>query len=364
MFESENGDFDIQKTHLNNKGEIVISSGETNLGIIGKTDVKAKIFEKNTLTCDMFGNVYYRSFPYKMVTHARVFNLKAKFNINDRIGLYLVGIFSFIKLKFSYSSMASWKKIKNEVITLPTDSKGNLAFEFMESYIAELEAERVRELEAYLRISGLSNYKLTKKEESALNIISNTNRGGVVPSNINSIFWKEFKIGDLFEIFTGRDVIIGQTELGNIPLISHQNTDNGVVKYIKKLNDRHIFDYRYTISLADRGVFYASTQFENFHIGTRVKALVFKDKNTISKEIRLFFVSTINKLQILFKDYLINATNKLPELKITLPTDSSGNLAFDFMENTIKALQKEIIKNVVLYNDTKIKATKKCIKTH
>ncbi len=168
----------------------------------------------------------------------------------------------------------------------------------------------------------------------------------------------------MFEIFTGRDVIIGQTELGNIPLISHQNTDNGVVKYIKKLNDRHIFDYRYTISLADRGVFYASTQFENFHIGTRVKALVFKDKNTISKEIRLFFVSTINKLQILFKDYLINATNKLPELKITLPTDSSGNLAFDFMENTIKALQKEIIKNVVLYNDTKIKATKKCIKTH
>ena len=186
MFESENGDFDIQKTHLNNKGEIVISSGETNLGIIGKTDVKAKIFEKNTLTCDMFGNVYYRSFPYKMVTHARVFNLKAKFNINDKIGLYLVGIFSFIKFKFSYSSMASWKKIKNEVINLPTDSKGNLAFDFMESYIAELEAERVRELEAervreleaYLRATGLSNYTLTKKEELALNIISDTNRGG------------------------------------------------------------------------------------------------------------------------------------------------------------------------------------------
>ncbi|MDA3968652.1 restriction endonuclease subunit S [Helicobacter ibis] len=168
----------------------------------------------------------------------------------------------------------------------------------------------------------------------------------------------------MFEIFTGRDVIIGRTELGNIPLVSHQNTDNGVVKYIKKLNDRHIFDYRYTIYLADRGVFYASTQFENFHIGTRVKALVFKDKNKISKEIRLFFVSTINKLQTLFKDYLINATNKLPDLKITLPADSKGNLAVDFMENAIKAIQKEAIKSVVLYEDFKINATKEAIKKH
>ncbi|PZT47741.1 hypothetical protein B6S12_07360 [Helicobacter valdiviensis] len=179
-----------------------------------------------------------------------------------------------------------------------------------------------------------------------------------------SLEWREFRIRDLFEIFTGRDVIIGQTELGNIPLVSHQNTDNGVVKYIKKLDDRHIFDYRYTISLADRGVFYATTQFENFHIGTRVKALVFKDKIKINKEIRLFFVSTINKLQTLFKDYLANATNKLPDLKITLPTDSSGNLAFDFMKSSIKAIQKEVIKSVVLYADSKINATKECIKRH
>lgn len=118
----------------------------------------------------MFGNVYYRSFPYKMVTHARVFNLKAKFNINDKIGLYLVGIFSFIKFKFSYSSMASWNKIKNEVITLPADSKGNLAFDFMESYIVELEA--------YLRATGLSNYTLTKKEKEILNTLDSSCGGG------------------------------------------------------------------------------------------------------------------------------------------------------------------------------------------
>ncbi len=271
---------------------------------------------------------------------------------------------------FTWGKNSDVAELESFILTLPTDSKGNLAFDFMESYIAELEAERVRELEAYLRATGLSNYTLTKKQKEILNTLDSSygekrrNNPSSSLEALDSIIWKQFRIGDLFEIFTGRDVIIGRTELGNIPLVSHQNTDNGVVKYIKKLNDRHIFDYRYTISLADRGVFYASTQFENFHIGTRVKALVFKDKNKISKEIRLFFVSTINKLQTLFKDYLINATNKLPDLKITLPADSKDNLDFDFMESSIKAIQKEVIRSVVLYVDTKINATKEAVKKH
>ncbi len=69
-------------------------------------------------------------------------------------------------------------------------------------------------------------------------------------------------------------------------------------------------------------------------------------------------------MQTLFKDYLINATNKLPDLKITLPADSKGNLAFDFMESSIKAIQKEVIRSVVLYVDTKINATKEAVKKH
>ena len=48
LFTSANGDFDIQKTHLNGRGVDVISSGESNNGVIGKTDVLARIFSANT----------------------------------------------------------------------------------------------------------------------------------------------------------------------------------------------------------------------------------------------------------------------------------------------------------------------------
>ena len=43
LFESSNGNFDIQKEHINNKGDIVITAGLTNNGILGKTDIEAKI---------------------------------------------------------------------------------------------------------------------------------------------------------------------------------------------------------------------------------------------------------------------------------------------------------------------------------
>jgi len=76
----------------------------------------------------------------------------------------------------------------------------------------------------------------------------------------------------------------------------------------------------------------------------------------------LFFVSAINKLQLFFKDYLTNATDKLPELTIQLPITADNTPDFTYMEKYIKAQQKLVIKNVVLWKDKQINATKTAIK--
>ncbi len=78
IFISQTGDFDIQSRHINGKGKIVISSGLKGRGIIGKTDIEAKLFPKGTITVDMFGNAFFRNEDYKMVTHGRVFSLSLK----------------------------------------------------------------------------------------------------------------------------------------------------------------------------------------------------------------------------------------------------------------------------------------------
>lgn len=55
----------------------------------------------------------------------------------------------------------------NTTINLPINAKNKIDFEFMESFIAELEAERVVELSAYLKVSGLDNYELSVEEQNA-----------------------------------------------------------------------------------------------------------------------------------------------------------------------------------------------------
>lgn len=112
LFESSNGNFDIKKEHINGLGEYVITAGLSENGVLGKTDIQAKIFDANTITVDMFGNAFYRNFRYKMVTHARVFSLKPKFEISPKQGLFFANTLHFLKYKFGYENMCSWAKIK------------------------------------------------------------------------------------------------------------------------------------------------------------------------------------------------------------------------------------------------------------
>ncbi|WQZ76015.1 restriction endonuclease subunit S [Helicobacter pylori] len=371
LFEASNGDFDIQKRHINHKGEFVITAGLSNNGVLGQSDIKAKVFESHTITIDMFGCAFYRSFAYKMVTHARVFSLKPKFEINHKIGLFLSTLFFGYPRKFGYENMCSWAKIKNDKVILPLKPTANaqtledIDFDFMEKFIAELEQCRLAELEqcrlaelqAYLKATGLENTTLSSDEENALNVFNGNNSGGNTPCGLT---WQSFRLGDLFEIYTGRDIIIGQTQQGDIPLVSHQHENNGITKTIKEIHNRTIFNYKQTIALADRGVFLATTQNKDFHIGTRVKALVFKNGEQ-DKKTRLFFTTCINKNQIMFLDYSSNATNKLPNLTISLPTNPHGKIDFDFMRTLINALMKQTIQGVAQYCGAKIQATKEVI---
>ena len=128
LFESFNGDIDLQKKDINGKGFDVVSSGLENNGIIGRTDIDARIFNNNTITIDMFGNCFYRDEQYKMVTHARVFSLSPLFDgLNNVNGQYIVSQFKYLPTVYNYSNMCSFNKIKDDKLSLPiqTDEENN-----------------------------------------------------------------------------------------------------------------------------------------------------------------------------------------------------------------------------------------------
>lgn len=322
--------------------------------------------EKNTLSFvqDTF-TVFYQKQPY--FTGNKVKILKPKFAFKSpKILHFISAILQFILKPLTWGLGSTTESIAEFKFSLPLKPTANaqsldgIDFDFMEKFIAELEQCRLAELQAYLKATGLENTTLSSDEENALNLFNNKNSGGGGGNTPCGLTWQHFRLGDLFEIYTGRDIIIGQTQQGDIPLVSHQHENNGITKTIKEIHNRTIFNYKQTIALADRGVFLATTQNKDFHIGTRVKALVFKNGEQ-DKKTRLFFTTCINKNQIMFLDYSSNATNKLPNLTISLPTNQHGKIDFHFMRTLINALMKQTIQGVAEYCSAKIQATKEVI---
>ncbi len=359
--------FDIQKRHINHKGEFVITAGLSNNGVLGQSDIKAKVFESHTITIDMFGCAFYRSFPYKMVTHARVFSLKPKFEINHKIGLFLSTLFFDYPKKFGYENMCSWAKIKNDKVILPlkptanTQTLDGIDFHFMEKFIAELEQCRLAELEAYLKATGLSNTTLSSDEENALNVFNNS-MGGNTPCGLR---WQSFKLGDLFEVlpykkrFDANKVnIYASKTKDTYPYVVRTSLNNGIRGYLKE--NTNFLNAGNTISFGQdtATMFY---QEKPYFTGDKIKILRCKNPN-FNKINALFFITSLTKA---FRNFSWGSASFsvsiIENQNISLPTNQHGEIDFHFMRTFINALMKQTIQGVAEYCDAKIQATKEAI---
>ncbi|GHR15442.1 type II restriction enzyme [Helicobacter pylori] len=376
LFEASNGDFDIQKRHINHKGEFVITAGLSNNGVLGQSDIKAKVFESHSITIDMFGCAFYRSFPYKMVTHARVFSLKPKFEINHKIGLFLSTLFFDYPKKFGYENMCSWAKIKNDKIQLPlkptanTQTLKDIDFHFMEKFIAELEqcrlAEleqcRLAELEAYLKATGLKNTTLSSDEENALNLFNDKNSGG--GNTPCGLTWQSFKLGDLFEIRPTKAYNLTNSHLfdsnAKNPVVTNSSLNNGISGYSSLEPTEKGNQITYSDTTTSEGIFYQKRPFIGY---SHVQGLYpLKYHEFWNEKTLLYIVTAFKKVACGRFNYGNKFNRKIASgMPIFLPTNQHGKIDFHFMHTFINALMKQTIQGVVQYSSAKIQATKEII---
>ena len=178
--------FDIQTGSLLNSSVLTngdikrISAKSEDNGVIGTYDTlnisEARHYE-NFISVNFFGDVFYH--PYLASVEMKVHVVKFKkcealafkeIEFTNYSGLYISScIKNILRGKFGYGNQLSSSKLRDGKfkILLPTLG-GEINFSFMEKFIEELERERVEELDAYLRATGLKNYELTDAEKSAL----------------------------------------------------------------------------------------------------------------------------------------------------------------------------------------------------
>ena len=226
----------------------------------------------------------------------------------------------------------------------PCDNIKNIDFDFMESFIRELEEERIRELNAYLLATGLKDTALSSEEEKALEAFK-------------TVQWGEFEFKQIFNnIKQGRRLKKEDQKEGTIPFVMSGTTNTGVVGYISN----PVASFPSNSITVD---IFGNTFYRNFDFGAGDDTGVYwNDKENYSKDEMLFFTAAMGKSLFGKFDY----GNKLRssqsfDIKMQLPT-KNNKPDYATMETFIKAVEKLVIKDVVLYADSKIKATKNVVK--
>ena len=259
--------------------------------------------------------------------------------------LYMAScVYKSLHRKYSWGNSISKAKIQEDIITLPV-SNGKIDFAFMDSFIAELEAERVAELSAYLTVSGLDNYELSGDEVQAL-------------QNYSLLTWKSFNLECLFGKSTRGKRLKGDDRVsGTLPFVTAGEASEGISAYIS--NDVEIFEKNTTtIDM------FGSAKYRNYKYGADDHIAVVHTE-TVPMKAAIFLTSAIHKAAHTGKfDYGHNFYAKDADaLDIMLPA-KDGKPDYTTMETLISAVQKLVIKEVVLYANQKIETTKSVTKRY
>lgn len=317
-------------------------------GFVEKLNVQPN--DAGTISVSQVGAVHAQIRKNKWYSSQNIFVLSP--NYKELINLLVVAAIDKILVNYGgYSSYPTLQTLKEHKIQLPTKD-GKIDFEFMDACIRELEEERIRELSAYLTVSGLDNYELSSEEKEAL-------------ENLKLLEWEEKDVTGQYGIFNVKNTknILSndiKPNSGNTPYLCASADNNSVSSYIKykeELKDKGncIFIGGKTFVVSYQGADFFSNDSHNL-------ALYLKDEDKADTISQLFIATCIRK-SLSYKYSWGNSISnkKIQNDKIMLPT-KDGKIDFEFMELLISAVQKLVIKDVVLYADEKIQSTKKIVK--
>ena len=270
---------------------------------------------ENTLTFaqDTF-TVFYQKEKY--FTGNKVKVLKPRIdNFNEDVATFIVAICNFTLRNFSWGIGSDVKMI-----------------------VAELEARHVAELEAYLTITGLKDYELTEAEKEAI-------------SNYHKVVWSSYNLKELFGKATrGKRLKSADRIEGTLPFVTAGETNEGISAFIG--NKVEIFK-KNTVTID----MFGSAKYRNYDYGGDDHiAVVHTEKLPMMAAI--FVTTAIHKTSYNGQfNYGRNFYAKDADiLNIRLP-GKQNKPDFEYMETLISAIQKLVIRDVVIYANKKEKAT-------
>lgn len=150
--------------------------------------------------------------------------------------------------------------------------------------------------------------------------------------------WKEFIIGDLFEIKRPDSRSIKQYKDGSVPFVSSGNFNNAIDKFVTPLDGECLDKGNcITISPVDGSCFYQPVDFLGRGGGGSSIILLYNDSLNEKNGI---FISTILRktLSKLYEYSDMGSSNSIKQERIKLPITANGKPDWNYMENYVRCL--------------------------
>lgn len=345
-----------------------VTAGEYNMGISAWIGNDVHIYSENTVTIDMFGSAKYRNYKYGADDHVTVVHTESWPKLAVLFVTAAIHKSSHAG-QFNYSRNFYASDADKLNISLPTVTQNGIteiAFDFMEKLVSELESEcvadlklqRDMELEAYLLATNLKNYTLTNADKAALD-------------KMNTVAWGEFNIENILD-WQQKIIELDPLQLDSLtisekamyPFYGQSTSNNGIIEYRHLRDD--VLNNKFgkptiLIHSNNQNIVYLDTPFylKDGHGATSVLQSTHLDKMTAQ-----FFMSAIKK--VILQKYTYNSKATKVELKktmINLPLKPDLTPDYDYMKSVVSAIQKLVIHDVVVCADKKISAYNKVIVT-
>ncbi|AJD06662.1 type I restriction/modification system, S subunit [Campylobacter lari] len=307
------------------------------------------------------GFVAYQENDFIATDHVETISLQNGIFMNRYIGLFIKQcIDNAVYGKYGYGYKFSQTRIKKQIVMLPVDSKSNPNWQFMENYMKNIEQKYIKDILAYY------NKKLLDNRGGGITTCSNhsdRNKSAFIEDglmkiaqerlNLENIKWKEFIIGEIFEVkatLSGIDKNKLNGKKGTYPYITRSDKINGIDSFIAKQDVYHYNESNViTIGLDTQTAFYQS---DKFYTGQNIQILTYKELNKYNA---LFIIILLKKLMEKFSWGGNGATlTRLKRGKIILPIDSKGSPDYKFMETYMQAIKKEYLEKITSYYNAKL----------
>lgn len=305
-----------------------IGATDSNNGITNFISNTNASFEKNVLGVNYNGSVvenFYHPYSCVFSDDVKKVSFKDEQGQNKHCYMFLKQMILQQKAKYRYAYKFNGDRMARQKIMLPLDETDNPNWHFMEEYIKERENKQRQDLKEY--------YK-----NRLLDLV-------ICPEVLTDVAWGEFLIKNIFTIEAVKGKPVKNYTRGTTPYVTTSSLNNGVTHFICANNK---ISKGKCISIDPIGGKTFYHEYEFIGRGGAGSAINLLYNKNLNKQIALFLCNAIEKTSLEKASYAIALNgDRLRNAKILLPIDENGNPNWLYMENFIKKIEQNQIKNIL-----------------